>query len=93
MKVGRPKALARWVSWIFGLALLASVVMFAAHYRQEKALAQLLHRARPVWLLVALLLDGRPDLATGPLPREYIEASPLLCRFGAGEAFHGPGHS
>ena len=57
MKVGRPKALARWVSWIFGLALLASVVMFASHYRQEKALAQLLHRARPAWLLVALLLQ------------------------------------
>ena len=57
MKVGRTKALARWVSWIFGLALLASVVMFALHYRQEKALAQLLRHARPAWLLVALLLQ------------------------------------
>ncbi len=57
MKVGRTKALARWVSWIFGLALLASVVMFALHYRQEKALAQLLRHARPAWLLVALSLQ------------------------------------
>jgi uncharacterized membrane protein YbhN (UPF0104 family) len=57
MKIGRSKTLARWVSWIFGLALLACVVMFAAHYRQEKALAQLLRQARPVWLLVGLLLQ------------------------------------
>jgi Mg2+-importing ATPase len=31
--------------------------MFAAHYRQEKALAQILRHARPAWLLVALLLQ------------------------------------
>ena len=58
MKAGRPKTLARWVSWIFGLAVLACVVMFAAHYRQEKALAQLLRHARPAWLLGGLLLQA-----------------------------------
>jgi uncharacterized membrane protein YbhN (UPF0104 family) len=31
--------------------------MFAAHYRQEKALAELLRHARPAWLLAALLLQ------------------------------------
>lgn len=57
MKVGRPKALARWVSWFFGLCLLAAVVMFATHHSQEMAFAQLMLQARPEWLLVALLLQ------------------------------------
>src|SRR5208283_2979605 len=57
MTVGRPKALARWVSWFFGLGLLVAVVMFATHHSQEMAFAQLVLQARPVWLLVALLLQ------------------------------------
>ena len=39
------------------------------------------------------LHDGRHDLAASPWPREYFAAVPLLCRFGAGKALHGPGHS
>ena len=54
---GQSKALARWVSWIFELGLLAGVVMFATHYSQEMAFAQLLLHARPAWLLVAILLQ------------------------------------
>lgn len=54
---GRSKALARWVPLIFGLALLAGVVMFATHYSEEKAFTQLLLQARPFWLLVALVLQ------------------------------------
>ena len=57
MTVGRSKALARWISWFFGLGLLVAVVMFATHYSQERAFAQLLLHAKPVWLLVALLLQ------------------------------------
>ncbi len=57
MTKGRSKTLARWVSWIFGLALLAGVVMFATHYSQEMAFTQLLLHARPAWLLVALVLQ------------------------------------
>jgi uncharacterized membrane protein YbhN (UPF0104 family) len=57
MKAGRPKVLARWVSWFFGLGLLVVVVMFATHYSQEMAFAQLVLHARPAWLLVAVLLQ------------------------------------
>ena len=57
MKAGRPKALARWVSWFFGLGLLAAVVMFATHHSEEMAFAQILLHARPAWLLVAVLLQ------------------------------------
>ena len=57
MTVGRPKALARWVSWFFGLGLLVAVVMFATHHSQEMAFAQLVLHSKPAWLLVALLLQ------------------------------------
>ena len=57
MTVGRSETLARWVSWIFGLALLVSVVMFAAHYGQEKTFAHFLRHAHPAWLFVALVLQ------------------------------------
>jgi uncharacterized membrane protein YbhN (UPF0104 family) len=53
----RPKVLARWVPWFFGLGLLVAVVMFATHHSQEMAFAQLLLHARPAWLIVALLLQ------------------------------------
>jgi hypothetical protein len=57
MTVNRPKTLARWFSWLFGLGLLIAVVMFATHYSQEKAFVQLVLQVRPAWLLVALLLQ------------------------------------
>jgi Mg2+-importing ATPase len=53
----RPKVLARWVPWIFGLGLLVAVVMVATHHSQEMAFAQLVLHARPAWLTVALLLQ------------------------------------
>jgi hypothetical protein len=57
MMVVRPKLLARWVPWFFGLDLLVAVVMFATHHSQEMAFAQLVLHARPGWLIVALLLQ------------------------------------
>lgn len=57
MAATRPRALARWFSWLFGLGLLAAVVMFATHHSQELAFGQLLFQARPAWLLVALVLQ------------------------------------
>jgi len=57
MMVVRPKVLARWVPWFFGLGLLVAVVMFATHHSQEMAFAQLVLHARPAWLIVALLLQ------------------------------------
>jgi Mg2+-importing ATPase len=57
MTKGPKKARARWVSWIFGLALLVAVVVFAVHHSEEMAFAQLLLRARPAWLLLGLLLQ------------------------------------
>ena len=57
MKVVRPRVLARWVPWFFGLGLLAAVVMFATHHSEEMNFAQLVLHARPAWLIVALVLQ------------------------------------
>jgi len=53
----RPKARSQWVSWVFGLGLLIAVVMFATHQSQEMAFAQLVLKAQPAWLIVAILLQ------------------------------------
>jgi uncharacterized membrane protein YbhN (UPF0104 family) len=47
----------RWVSWVFGLALLVVVVLFAVHHSEEMAFAKLVSRAQPAWLLGGLLLQ------------------------------------
>ena len=52
MMVVRPKVLARWVPWFFGLGLLVAVAMFATHHSNEMAFAQLVLHARPGWLIV-----------------------------------------
>jgi uncharacterized membrane protein YbhN (UPF0104 family) len=51
------KAGARWVPWLFGLAILVAVALFAAHRSEERELARLVTHARPAWLLLGLLLQ------------------------------------
>ena len=36
---GTPHAGARWISWLFGLAILAAVALFVAHRSEEQELA------------------------------------------------------
>lgn len=57
MTKSRIKTGARSLSWVFGLAMLVAVVVFAAHHSEGMAFARLLLRVRPVWLLLALLLQ------------------------------------
>jgi Mg2+-importing ATPase len=48
----------RWVSWAFGLAVLAAVAVFATHKSEELAFAKLALGARPAWLLVGVGLQA-----------------------------------
>jgi uncharacterized membrane protein YbhN (UPF0104 family) len=54
---GKKKAGARWISWLFGLAILAAVALFAAHLSEEQEFARLVAHAQPAWLLLGLLLQ------------------------------------
>ena len=56
-KTGKKKAGARWISWLFGLAILAAVALFVAHRSEEQELARLVAHAQPAWLLLGLLLQ------------------------------------
>jgi Mg2+-importing ATPase len=60
--VATPKAGARWISWLFGLAILAAVALFVAHRSAEQELARLVVHAQPAWLLLALRLSVHPAL-------------------------------
>lgn len=47
----------RWRGWFFGLIAAAALVSAVAHWGQVEAFAELLRRARPEWLAVALALQ------------------------------------
>jgi uncharacterized membrane protein YdcZ (DUF606 family) len=51
----KKKAGACWISWLFGLAILVAVALFAAHWSQEQAFARLVAHAKPAWLFLGLL--------------------------------------
>jgi len=53
----RRRSFARWLSWLFGLAALAAVALFAAHFSEEKAFAELAVHARPAWLVLGVVLQ------------------------------------
>jgi len=47
-----------WLPWLFGVAALAAVVVAASHVTEERAFIDLLERAEPSWLLVAIALQA-----------------------------------
>jgi uncharacterized integral membrane protein len=53
----KKKAGTRWISWLFGLAILVAVALFAAHRSEEQEFAHLVAHAQPAWLLIGLLLQ------------------------------------
>lgn len=53
-----PKRLgAGWRSWMFGLVLLSAIVGGILHFGELEEFAQLVRRAQPTWLLLALALQ------------------------------------
>ena len=54
---GRP-TLARWISILFGLAVLVAVALFAVHHAEERAFAGLVMHAHPAWLFLAFVLQA-----------------------------------
>ena len=53
----KPKAGARWISWLFGLAILVAGALVVAHRSEGQELARLVAHAQPAWLLLGLLLQ------------------------------------
>jgi len=76
-----PRA-ARWLPWLTGVAALAVVVLVAVHAAQERAFVQLLERARPLWLLVALALQAGTYLAQAEIWRVVLHRAGSALPFG-----------
>ena len=64
-----PGRSARWLSWILGAALLATVITAALHFSEGEAFVRLAEHAEPWWLLVALLLQAGTYVAQGGIWR------------------------
>ncbi len=70
-----PRHAARWISWIFGAAVLAVVIGAALHFSEERELIRLAERAEPAWLLVALVLQVGTYLAEGEVWQRVARAA------------------
>jgi glycosyltransferase 2 family protein len=55
---GRPRAATPTLGWLAGGLLLLAVVLLVTHRSEERALAQLVRRAEPLWLLAACGLQA-----------------------------------
>jgi uncharacterized membrane protein YbhN (UPF0104 family) len=66
---------ARWLSWLFGAALLAAVVAAALRFSEERAFVRLAQRAELGWLVVAVLLQAGTYLAQGGIWRRVGAAA------------------
>jgi Mg2+-importing ATPase len=64
----------RWVSWLVGVAVLASVVALVFGFSEARQFLDLLQRARPAWLLVALALQSGTYLAQSWIWRTVAHA-------------------
>jgi uncharacterized membrane protein YbhN (UPF0104 family) len=72
---GKRKAITRWVSWLFGLALLAAVALFATHRSEGEEFARIVAQGKPAWLIVAVFLQLGTYVADARIWQE-AEAKP-----------------
>jgi len=49
--------MSRWLRWLFGAALVGAVVVVAAHFSEGREFVELASQARPLWLVMAVVLQ------------------------------------
>ena len=76
----RVRPVPAWVQWLFGLALLAGVITVVLHRSEADAFVAVARRARPWWLLLAMVLQAGTYLAQAQVWREVVRASRLRLR-------------
>jgi uncharacterized protein (TIRG00374 family) len=69
---GKKKAGTRWISWFFGLAILATVALFAANLSEEQEFARLVAHAQPAWLLLGVLIQMSSYIADARIWQRVI---------------------
>lgn len=65
--MGRSGALhaAGWIAWLVGMAMLATVVIAALHFSEQRQLLRIVRTAQPWWLVVAFALQAATSAAQG----------------------------
>ena len=71
----RARGFARWFSWIFGIAMLAAVVIAALHFSEEREFVHMAERAEPWWMIVAIALQVGTYFAQGESWRVVTRAA------------------
>lgn len=89
----KTRGTARWLPWIFGLALLAVVIMAARHFSDAQDFAVLVERAQPWWLTLAFILQVCTYIAYGQIYRSLAKAAQfplrlsMACKLGIAKLF------
>jgi len=65
---------ARWLTWLFGLAILGAVVLAAAHFSEGRQFIAYARHARPRWIAVAALFQAVTYLCQGQIWRTVTQA-------------------
>lgn len=66
---------ARWLSWIFGFAMLTAVILVALHFSEEREFLRIAERAQAWWLAIAIILQAGTYLAQGEIWRMVTRAA------------------
>jgi uncharacterized protein (TIRG00374 family) len=87
---GKKMVGARWIPWLFGLAVLAAVALIATHQSEEKEFVRLVSHVRFTWLLLGLLLQTGTYVADARIWQQIIARAgisrPLWTYLGLGLA-------
>jgi uncharacterized membrane protein YbhN (UPF0104 family) len=68
----KKKSSARWIPWLFGIAILVAVFLFAAHRSEEQEFGRLAAHAKPAWLLLGILLQMGTYVADARIWQQVI---------------------
>ena len=64
----------RWLPWIFGVMLLAAVIVAALHFADAREFARLAEQAQPWWLALAVAFQAGTYVAAGQVYRAVARA-------------------
>jgi Mg2+-importing ATPase len=70
----RANGRGRWLTWLFGFAMLGAVVLAAVHFSEGRQFVGLAARARLRWILIAGLLQAATYLGQGQIWRLVTRA-------------------
>lgn len=80
--LGKPSGLHTTLVWLFGVAALITVILVVMHFGSLEKLSQLVHAARPEWLIGALFAQSATYLCAALVWHQALARAghPLLLR-------------